>query len=105
MNWFIEHWIASTLLTAYVAMLFYNAYLGNKAASGMGGYYVGNREMGGTVVGISFFATFASTNTFIGACGEGLRVWRCLVHTCCAFGVLCIYLMALDRSAFEALFS
>lgn len=71
MNWFIEHWIASTLLTAYVAMLFYNAYLGNKAASGMGGYYVGNREMGGTVVGISFFATFASTNTFIGHAGKG----------------------------------
>ena len=37
----------------------------------MGGYYVGNREMGGAVVGISFFATFASTNTFIGHAGKG----------------------------------
>ena len=69
MSWFVEHWIASTLLTAYVAVLFYNAYVGNKAATGMGGYYVGNRAMSGADVGISFFATFASTNTYI--CHEG----------------------------------
>ena len=36
----------------------------------MAGYYVGNREMGGAVVGISFFATFASTNTYIGHAGK-----------------------------------
>ncbi len=71
MNWFLEHWIASTVLLAYVLVLFYNAYLGNKAATGMGGYYVGNRQMGGAMVGISFFATFASTNTFIGHAGKG----------------------------------
>ena len=71
MTWFVEHWIASTVLLIYVGALFYNAYVGNRAATGMGGYYVGNREMGGTVVGISFFATFASTNTFIGHAGKG----------------------------------
>ena len=36
----------------------------------MAGYYVGNREMNGIVVGISFFATFASTNTYIGHAGK-----------------------------------
>ncbi len=71
MSWFVEHWIASSLLVVYVSMLFYNAYVGNKAATGVGGYYVGNRQLGGTVVGISFFATFASTNTFIGHAGKG----------------------------------
>jgi len=71
MSWFVEHWIASSLLVIYVSMLFYNAYVGNKAATGVGGYYVGNRQLGGTVVGISFFATFASTNTFIGHAGKG----------------------------------
>ena len=71
MTWFVEHWIASTVLLIYVGALFYNAHVGNRAATGMGGYYVGNREMGGTVVGISFFATFASTNTFIGHAGKG----------------------------------
>jgi SSS family transporter len=71
MSWFVEHWIASSLLVIYVSALFYNAYVGNKAATGIGGYYVGNRQLGGTVVGISFFATFASTNTFIGHAGKG----------------------------------
>ena len=71
MSWFVEHWIASSLLVIYVSVLFYNSYVGNKAATGMGGYYVGNRQLGGTVVGISFFATFASTNTFIGHAGKG----------------------------------
>jgi SSS family transporter len=71
MSWFVEHWIASSLLVIYVSALFYNAYVGNKAATGVGGYYVGNRQLGGTVVGISFFATFASTNTFIGHAGKG----------------------------------
>jgi len=71
MSWFVEHWIASSLLVIYVSMLFYNAYVGNKAATGVGGYYVGNRQLGGTLVGISFFATFASTNTFIGHAGKG----------------------------------
>jgi len=71
MSWFVEHWIASSVLVIYVSVLFYNAYVGNKAATGVGGYYVGNRQLGGTVVGISFFATFASTNTFIGHAGKG----------------------------------
>ena len=71
MSWFVEHWIASSLLVIYVSVLFHNAYVGNKAAMGVGGYYVGNRQLGGTVVGISFFATFASTNTFIGHAGKG----------------------------------
>ncbi len=71
MSWLVEHWIASSVLVIYVSVLFYNAYVGNKAATGVGGYYVGNRQLGGTVVGISFFATFASTNTFIGHAGKG----------------------------------
>lgn len=71
MSWFVEHWIASSLLVIYVSVLFHNAYVGNKAATGVDGYYVGNRQLGGTVVGISFFATFASTNTFIGHAGKG----------------------------------
>ena len=59
MLWINEHWLAVVLLTGYTALLFHNAYLGSKASQGMAGYYVGNREMSGVVVGISFFATFA----------------------------------------------
>ena len=41
MSWFVEHWIASSLLVIYVSVLFHNAYVGNKAATGVGVYYVG----------------------------------------------------------------
>jgi len=36
----------------------------------MTGYCMGNREMSGIVVGISFYATFSSTNTYIGHAGK-----------------------------------
>ena len=70
MTWMAQHWLALALLGAYTGMLFFNAYLGSQASRGMAGYYVGNREMSGVVVGISFFATFASTNTYVGHAGK-----------------------------------
>ena len=70
MTWITQHWLALGLLTAYTAALLYNAHVGNQASRGMAGYYVGNREMSGVVVGVSFFATFASTNTYIGHAGK-----------------------------------
>ena len=77
MTWMAQHWLALALLGAYTGMLFFNAYLGNQASRGMAGYYVGNREMSGIVVGVSFFATFASTNTYIGHAGKATSMgWR-----------------------------
>ncbi len=70
MHWIAQHWLALGLLSGYTAALLYNAYLGSQASRGMTGYYVGNREMSGVVIGVSFFATFASTNTYIGHAGK-----------------------------------
>ena len=70
MHWMAQHWLALFLLAGYTGALLYNAYLGSQASRGIAGYYVGNREMSGAVVGISFFATFASTNTYIGHAGK-----------------------------------
>ena len=70
MEWLSNHWLAAVLLLLYIGVLLYNAYLGNAASKGLSGYMVGNRAMGGVVVGISF-ATFASTNSYIGHAGKG----------------------------------
>lgn len=70
-EWLSNHWLAAVLLLLYTGVLLYNAYLGNAASRGLSGYMVGNRAMGGVVVGISFFATFASTNSYIGHAGKG----------------------------------
>lgn len=71
MDWFSDHWVAGVLLVVYTGMLLYHAQVGRKASHDMTDYYVGGRSLGGVVVGISFFATFASTNSYIGNAGKG----------------------------------
>jgi len=69
--WLAEHWVAGVLLVVYTAVLLYHARVGAQHSHDMTEYYVGGRSLGGIVVGISFFATFASTNSYIGHAGKG----------------------------------
>ena len=71
MAWFSDHWVAGVLLVIYTAVLLYHARIGAQHSHDMTEYYVGGRSLGGVVVGISFFATFASTNSYIGHAGKG----------------------------------
>ncbi|MEM7099521.1 MAG: sodium/solute symporter [Pseudomonadota bacterium] len=70
-EWISTHWLAVVLLLAYTLVLFYNAYRGSQASASLDGYYVGGRNLGGFAIGVSFFATFASTNSYIGHAGKG----------------------------------
>ena len=70
MTWIQTHWLACLLLLIYTAILLRNAWIGRLASSGINGYYVGNRSMGGIAIGVSFYATFASTNSYIGHAGK-----------------------------------
>ena len=91
--------IASSFLVIYVSVLFYNAYV-VIAATGVGGYYVGNRQLGGTVVGISFFATFASTNTLLDM--RAKATLRCAWFTMAVLLVIFSLDVLVDRSTAEA---
>jgi SSS family transporter len=71
MAWLSEHWIAGVLLVIYTVVLLYHAQVGRRSSHNMTEYYVGGRSLGGVVVGVSFFATFASTNSYIGHAGKG----------------------------------
>ncbi len=71
LSWMSQHWLAVLLLAAYTVMLLYNAYVGRRASTSLAGYYVGGRNLGGLAIGVSFFATFASTNSYIGHAGKG----------------------------------
>ena len=55
----------------YTAALVVNAHTGLRASRSISGYYVGDRNMSGPLIGLSFFATFASTNSYIGHAGKG----------------------------------
>jgi len=70
-EWFQTHWVAVVLLVAYTALMIYHAWVGKRETRSLGDYYVGGRGMGGLLIGVSFFATYASTNSYIGHAGMG----------------------------------
>ena len=67
----MQHWFAVVLFAGYTTLLIIHARAGLKVSDAMGEYFVGGRRFGGAVIGVSFFATFASTNSYIGHAGKG----------------------------------
>ncbi|MDA0312030.1 MAG: sodium/solute symporter [Gemmatimonadetes bacterium] len=65
-----EFWMVHTLLAIYTVMLAHHAWSGKRQTKDLADYYVGGRSMGGWVIGLSFFATYASTNSFVGFSGR-----------------------------------
>ena len=70
MHWLQTHWIVLSILGIYSLLLVRHALAGNRQTKGLSDYYVGGRSMGGIALGISFFATYASTNSFVGFAGQ-----------------------------------
>jgi SSS family transporter len=70
MPWLQEHWIALALLGLYGLLLVRHALEGRRETHSRADYYVGGRTMGGVVIGLSFFATYSSTNSFVGFSGQ-----------------------------------
>lgn len=64
------YWIVHLLLLAYTAILACHAWSGNRRTRGMADYFVGGRSMGPVAIGLSFFATYSSTNSFVGFSGQ-----------------------------------
>ena len=48
----------------------HHAWVGKRRTRGLVDYYVGGRSMGGVAIGLSFFATYSSTNSFVGFSGQ-----------------------------------
>ena len=70
MIWIVDHWLQLLLLSTYLAVLIHHALAGRKESGSVQGYLVAGRNLGGIAIGLSFYATFMSTNTFIGASGK-----------------------------------
>ena len=70
-SWLAEHWFACVLFAVYSAFLVVHARAGLRAGKTPAGFLVGGRNLSGAVVGVSFYATFASTNSYIGHAGKG----------------------------------
>ena len=65
-----EYWLVYLLLALYTALLAYHAFQGNRDTKGVVDYYIGGRSMAGWAIGLSFFATYSSTNSFVGFAGK-----------------------------------
>ncbi len=65
-----KYWMVYLLLILYTTMLAYHAWKGNQLTKGVADYYIGGRSLGGAAIGLSFFATYSSTNSFVGFAGK-----------------------------------
>ncbi|MGB1778825.1 MAG: sodium:solute symporter family transporter, partial [Longimicrobiales bacterium] len=100
-----EYWMVHSLLVLYTVMLAHHAWTGNRKTKGLADYYVGGRNMGGWVIGLSFFATYASTNSFVGFSGRtydwGLP-WLLFIPTAVAFSLFAWLVVAPRLRSFTA---
>ena len=100
-----EYWMVHSLLLLYIFMLAHHAWTGNRKTKGLADYYVGGRNMGGWVIGLSFFATYASTNSFVGFSGRtydwGIP-WMLFIPTAVAFSLFAWIVVAPRLRAFTA---
>ena len=69
MSWIADHAWHLVLLLAYLAVLARHAWVGRRHVHTLDDYLVAGRRLGGLVIALSFYATFMSTNTFVGAKG------------------------------------
>jgi SSS family transporter len=91
MAWLAEHRFVLVLLLAYSALLVVHAWQGRRGTRGVVDYYVGGRSMGGVALGLSFFATYSSTNSFVGFAGQSYSYgapWLLLAPMIVAFCVI-----------------
>ena len=64
-NWFEDNWVSAAVLAAFIALMMLSAWRANRRKSD---------RPGAVVIALSFYATFLSTNTFLGQAGYGYKV-------------------------------
>ena len=79
------------MLAGYTGLMVYHALAGKRQTKGVTDYYVGGRSMGGIALCISFFATYSSTNSFVGFSGQAYTYgapWLLLTVTAVTFSFI-----------------
>lgn len=85
------------LVLVYFLLLAHHAWQGHRQTKGLHDFYVGGRGLGGVAVGLSFFATYSSTNSFVGFAGQGFSwgsAWILIVPAVLGFSMLAWILVA-----------
>ena len=74
MSWLAEHWVQLVFILVYLAIIARHGWIGARHSKTIEDYLVAGRGLGGWVIALSFYATFMSTNTFLGAAGKSWDV-------------------------------
>ncbi len=74
MNWLDEHWLHLVFTALYLGLLAHHCWTAKRETQGLDDYLIGGRKLGGWVIGLSFYATFVSTNSFVGHAGKSWDV-------------------------------
>ena len=85
------------MFTIYTVILVRHAVHGNRATKNISDYFVGGRSLGGITIGLSFFATYSSTNSFVGFSGQAYSYgigWLLVAPCAVVFSLLAWVLVA-----------
>ena len=96
-GWVAAHALPLAVLAIYVGVMIGHAWHGHRSTRGVADYYIGGRAMGGVVLGLSFYATYFSTNSFVGFAGESYSVgfaWLAMGLVLLLFAVASWHLVA-----------
>ena len=105
MTWVYDHWLVLALLAGYTALLMRHAISGKRRTHGATDYFVGGRSMGGVALGLSFFATYSSTNSFVGFSGQAYAygaAWLLLAPAAVIFSFIAWTVIAPRLRAYTA---
>jgi len=97
MSWFDEHWLRLLFVAGYLALLARHCWAAKQSANNLGGFLIGGGKLGGWVIALSFYATYVSTNSFVGQAGKSWDVgliWYVKVTIYGLFSYLAWYLVA-----------
>ncbi len=103
MSWIADHWLVLAMFAVYTGLMVHHAIIGKRRTRELSDYYVGGRSMGGIVLGLSFFATYSSTNSFVGFSGQAYSygaAWLLLAPAAVVFSLLAWMFVAPRLRAF-----
>ncbi len=105
MTWIASHWVVLVFFAAYTVLMVVHAVQGKRRTKGLSDYYVGGRALGGVALGLSFFATYSSTNSFVGFSGQAYSygaAWLLLAPAAVVFSLLAWMVVAPRLRRFTA---
>ena len=91
MNWISSHWLVLLFFLVFIVLTGHHAWVAKRRTRGLVDYYVDGRSMGGVAIGLSFFAAYSSTNSFVGYSGQAYSFgmpWLLLAPSAVVFSLI-----------------